>query len=90
MQTVLTIETPNLYSAYTARYCPWREEGFVAVPEPYQAGEPTDICVWTGLTRWAVPKRHSIEPFDLPSDVMLHTVWSPAIPNLTRSLRDNP
>jgi hypothetical protein len=54
----------------------WKEkEGLVYVleayydripaPEPEQHGEPTDICVYTGLTGWAVRRRMTVCPFGL-------------------------
>lgn len=36
------------------------------VPEPYQAGEPTDVYVITGTGRWATRRLMSIGPFELP------------------------
>lgn len=41
----------------------------VTVPEPYQAGEPKDICVMTGMGRWGVKRRMSVQPFALPSEL---------------------
>ena len=75
MHTVITISVVNSY------YIPHFFDGIdvskwnnnhqtVVIPEPYQAGEPEDICVWAGLDqKWAVKRRMTIQPFYLPSDL---------------------
>lgn len=40
----------------------------MAVPEPYQAGQPDDICVILPQLRWRPARRVSIGPFVLPSE----------------------
>ena len=68
MRTVLEIKesfghaSPNVWGHWFYR------QPDIPVPEPYQAGEPEDICVIAGLgQRWAVVRRYSIGPFELPS-----------------------